>query len=179
MDDTAQSSSAKPIQQDDQQGSPATQQQTTTQTVPVSGGRPEQGAFAGSSVREATPVDAQVQQPDEVSGVADIQKESTDIQVQESQPAVELSQEVRDAGVQEGEDAAKQSKPEEQLQTGSKADYQTVVGAQPPFTISVPEEQAKADQQKSGIRDSLKWFASLVLYQWKKFHRIEKEEEKK
>lgn len=192
MDDTAQGAPSSAVQQPNAQQPTsvppaATQGGQSQPPVPpsgqvIQGGRPEQGSSSISVDAQAavapTP-DDQGAKPDEVSSAVDTQREVADVQMQESQPAVELVQEVKDAGVKEGEDAAKEQLPDEQLSVGQQAAQQAPASDAQQSDLPMPQAKAEETTKKSGIRDSLKWFAFLVIYQWKKLKFEEKKEEKK
>jgi hypothetical protein len=147
---------------------------------PISG-HPEQGpAGGGIPVREAAPIadseavatvsDDQAVIPDAVSDAVEVVHETApDITVQEAHPAVEVSPQLQEAGVEKGTDAEREHLPEEQLtkvhEDLKQADTQTAASG---ISLSSTPLQVEEAQKKSGIRDSLKWFATFILRQWKK-----------
>lgn len=187
---SVQSSVQQPIAQPTQAPVQQTVQVQPAQIVPQpqppvpTGGHPEQGPLTGGiqpseaaalSETEAVTVatDDQAAQPDTIADAAEVQREAADMQIQESQPALELSQELKDVGVKENAIQA----PEEQLtQIVDKAEQPDTQTAASGISLSSPPQQVEETQKKSGIRDSLKWLASLILYQWKKLQNKEIEQ---
>lgn len=87
--------------------------------------------------------------------------------VKESQPAVEVPHELQEVGIEQGEDA-KQERPEEQQKVDvtlpkEQPSNAYVMGPQP---LPMDYPQAVATQKSSKIRDSIKWLATLIKYQW-------------
>lgn len=186
MDDTAQNTAVRTVQQpivspvvQPQVVSPV-QQPPIPPASPVTGGRPEQAPGAtGLPPREAAPTDEaeavttatddSASQPDGVSDAADVQHEtSADIPIAEAHPAVEAAT-LKEAGVKPGEDAEQHNREEGQLivqeEEATKPDTQASAAA---ISLNSSPEQVKQVAQKSRIRDSLKWFATVIMYQWKK-----------
>jgi hypothetical protein len=142
---------------------------------------PEQGPVAsGLPAREAAPVadseavatvsDDQAVVPDGVSDAADIQHEAAPaIAVQEAHPAVEVSPQLQEAGVEKGKDAEREHLPEEQLakidEVTAQPDTQTAASG---ISLASTPLQVEEVKKRAGIRDSLKWLATYILRQLKK-----------
>lgn len=156
-----------------QAGSPVMQPQVT-------GGHPESPGRSGLPTRDAAPVeeaeavttasDDQAAVPDAVSDAASIAHETApDQMIQESHPAVEVSPQLQEAGVEKGPDAEKSNLPEEPLvkteEAAKQPDTQTAASG---ISLTSSPLQIKEVQDKNGIRSSLKWFATILLRQLKR-----------
>lgn len=158
-DDTTQTSTVSVV--------PPTQDQSYAQQV--IGRHPEHAPVAASAPVAEAPLSG----PDTVSDASDVadSQQAPDVVIKESHPAVEVPQELKEAGVEQGMDA-KQDRPEEQQQvhvTLPKVSAPSmdlpVVEAQP---LPMDYQQAIVTQKSSKIRDSVKWLATLIKYQWEK-----------
>lgn len=156
--------------------------QTPVQPVPqqpISGGNPEQAPVTkGLPTREAAPVDEtevtatvsddQAVVPDEAADADIKQQEAADVKLQESHPQVEVAKELQEAGVEKGEDAERDKLPEEQIAKPDDAAQQPdTQAAASGVTLPMSLQQAEDTKKKSKIRDSLKWLAELIIYEWR------------
>lgn len=196
MDDTAQNpqlQNQSPAQVTPVDNVPPAVPQQPVQPVsqpPVAGGRPEQGPIrSGLPTREAAPIDEadasptatddQAALPDEVSDASNVQQAETgDIKLQEAHPQVEISKELKEAGIEEGKDAQKDQIPGEQIvikdDQAMQPDTQASASA---ISLATPPVQLEEVIKKSGIKDSIKWFAKKLTYLLKKMQ-MKPEEQK-
>ena len=147
--------------------------------------QPTQQSLQGSPSRERgpLPLDAtvpvdQVGVPDEVADAADVQREAAPVPtVSETQKPVELSQAEKAVGVEPTPPA---SQPEEQLAVSDNPDVQSGIAAIAASPSPTAEQEAYVEQtkKKAGFRDSIKWFAELVLYRLKKMRFAQMNQEK-
>lgn len=168
---------------------PNTTQPVVPQQLPVypigqpqggAGGRPEAPVGSGMPPREATPIDNaeavttatddNASVPDQVSDALAVQtKESADITMQEAHPQVEIGQELKDAGIEQGKDADSSQREEEQLKTEPVVQPDTQSSAS---GISLASDPVRIEEvkKKSGIREAIKWLAASLIRQLKKMN---------
>ncbi len=176
MDDTAQT---QPVQQNSAPQSVAVPTDVTqpAQPAPQVATRPvekpgQNQPISISGHPEHAPISMEVNEDDEEEEQPVARQEAP--MMQTSHPEVVLPPEVQSAGVEHGEDAKIETLPEEQQEVEVE-EPQLQPEAQAPKEDPLPMsyQQAIQTKQKSKIKDSIKWLATLIAYHWKKRQEVE------
>jgi hypothetical protein len=172
MDDNAQVSSVQqepiPVMQAQVQPPPPASQQVPRPVAqpgkqPISAGHAEMGpvgAFVANEEPDDNDDDEQPVAPQEVSNI------------KMSHPEVIMPQEVKDAGVTEGQDAKKDHLPEEKqkIEETVQSDVQSTVqqaGDNSGLPMSLGEAQLAVKKERS-ITNGISWIIRQVIREWKK-----------
>jgi hypothetical protein len=99
--------------------------------------------------------------------------ETPDVQIEASQPPVEVSSEMKDAGVEPGVDAKEHELPDEVKEIGAelaKEATPVAVPAQtPPAHVEKSFEESLLEAKASKTpKSSLSWYLRIALREWKK-----------